>query len=53
VAVAFFAPEKRRPCSAAMSSTFASRLLIALWLFDETPTRFPARISATITCALA
>ncbi len=45
------AAEARRPASFATSSTFASRLLIALWLFDDTPTRLPRFSSSTMTCA--
>jgi len=39
----------RTPFSVARCSTAASRLLMALWLLDETPTRYPCSSSATMT----
>ncbi len=45
--VDFFRPMKRKPTSCASASTAWSRLWIALWLSEVTPTRCPLRISAT------
>src|SRR3546814_20374633 len=50
--VHFLTPENARPVSAATFSILASKLLIALWLLLDTPTRLPAAISAQMTCAL-
>src|SRR3546814_2238098 len=50
--VHFLTPENARPVSAATVSILASKLLIALWLLLDTPTRLPAAISAQMTCAL-
>ena len=48
--VARFAPRKLYCSSIARSSIAASRLLIALWEFDETAIRFPALSRARIAC---
>jgi hypothetical protein len=46
----FLTPEKRTRFSWATASTSFSRLLIALWLVEVTPTRLPRRMSSTMRC---
>jgi len=46
--LAFFSPRNASPISAAASSTASSRLWIALWLVEATPTRLPFAIRCAI-----
>ena len=47
----FLRPRNEKPCRLASRSIPESRFAIALWLSDVTPTRRPARMSATAAFA--
>ena len=47
--LAFLSPSKSSPISAAAASTSSSRLWIALWLVEATPTVLPAAIRSAIS----